>query len=98
MTNVLTQVKVPTEALQDVVLRAAKGSTNIDVIPLTLIMQIVCKDNVLYATTTNNVNFLTTKMDLNQKYAGSTTPVTVPDFNLVLLLGKLTPLGAFVQL
>ena len=48
MTNVLTQVKVPTEALQDVVLRAAKGSTNIDVIPLTLIMQIVCKDNVLY--------------------------------------------------
>ena len=94
MTNVLTQVKVPTEALQDVVLRAAKGSTNIDVIPLTLIMQIVCKDNVLYAITTNNVNFLTTKMDLNQKYAGSTTPVTVPDFNLVVYTKKFADLIA----
>lgn len=60
MTAVLTKLKVPTVDLQDLVLRASKGSSNVDVIPLTCLMEIKVKDGQLSVKTTDNSTYLTT--------------------------------------
>ena len=75
MDTVLTKVEIPVVYLQDVVARASKGSTFIDVIPLSGYMEIKIKDGVLSARTTNNSYYLTTicKTKLNQ-----------PDFEAVV--------------
>ena len=75
MEAVLTKVTVPVTVLQDVTARAVKGSTFIDVIPLSGYMQIKIKDGKLSAKTTNNSYYLTTfsKDTINQ-----------PDFETVV--------------
>ncbi len=60
MTAVLTKVSLPTIILKDLVARAVKGSTMVDLIPLTCFMHIKVKDNTLYVSTTDNINFLNT--------------------------------------
>lgn len=59
MESVLTQVTVPTRILQDLVTRAAKGSTMQNLIPLSCLMQVKIQDQKLYVRTTDNVNYLT---------------------------------------
>ena len=73
--TVLSKVTIGTAVLQDVVARAAKGSTNQDIIPLSCLMQVQVKDNKLSVTTTDNINYLT-----------ATTPVAVnqPDIEFVV--------------
>ena len=87
MDAVLTKVEIPVVALQDVVSRASKGSTFIDVIPLSTMMEVKIKDNVLSAKTTNNSYYLTAIYDKQ---------VVQPDFEIVVdtkaftaLVGKL---------
>lgn len=58
METVLTKVKVPTSVLQDLVNRAAKGSTNQDIIPLSCLMQVKIQDKKLVVRTTDNTNFV----------------------------------------
>lgn len=60
MTATLTKVTVPTVVLRDLVSRAVKGSTNVDLIPWSSVMQIKAEGGKLYAKTTDNVNYLTT--------------------------------------
>ena len=59
MEATLTKTTISTAILQDLVSRAAKGSTNVDIIPLSCLMQLKVKDGVLTVRTTNNVNFVT---------------------------------------
>ena len=75
MDAVLTKVEIPVVYLQGIVARAAKGSTFIDVIPLSTMMEIKIKDGVLTARTTNNSYYLTAicKNKLSQ-----------PDFEMVV--------------
>ena len=61
MEATLTKTVLNAATLQDLVAKAAKGSTNVDIIPLSCLMQIKVKDNVLTIKTTNNVNFVTMK-------------------------------------
>lgn len=75
MESVLTRVTVPVTVLQDVVARAVKGSTFIDVIPLSGYMQIKIKDGKLSAKTTNNSYYLTTF---------SKDTISQPDFETVV--------------
>lgn len=65
MEATLTKTVLSAAVLQDLVARAAKGSTNVDIIPLSCLMQIKVKDNVLTVKTTNNVNFVTMKAQVN---------------------------------
>lgn len=83
MTTVLTKVQIPTSDLKNLIQRAEKGSTFIEVIPLSCLMQLKCVNNVLSVTTTNNVYYLSSKVDFTEKY-GATNPITVPDFELVV--------------
>lgn len=64
METTLTKVTVPTVVLRDLVSRAAKCSTNVDMIPLSSLMQIVVKDGKMYVRTTDNINFVTTFSDV----------------------------------
>ena len=73
MNTVLTKVTVATPVLQDLVARAVKGSTMVDVIPLSCLMQVKIKDNKLFVRTTDNINYLTTFAN-----------VTAPDFEIVV--------------
>lgn len=73
MEATLTKITVGTILLQDLVSRAVKGSTMVSVIPLSCLMQVKVKDNVLSVRTTDNTNYLTTKAELNQ-----------PDFEMVV--------------
>lgn len=73
MEATLTKVTLPTAVLQDLVARAAKGSTNVDIIPLSCLMQLKIENNVLSVKTTNNVNFVTVKAN-----------VEAPDFEIVV--------------
>lgn len=75
MDTVLTKVEIPVVYLQDVVSRASKGSTFIDVIPLSTMMEIKIKDGVLSARTTNNSYYLT---------AISKHKISQPDFEMVV--------------
>ena len=73
-TAVLTSVKVSTATLQDLVSRAVKGSTMVDVIPLSCLMQVKIENKTLIVKTTDNINFLTL-----------TAPdVDAPDFEMVV--------------
>ena len=54
MDAILTKSKVPTSILKELVKRAIKGSTMIDVIPLTCLMGISVKENKLTIRTTDN--------------------------------------------
>lgn len=65
MEAIVTKVTLPVNTLQDIVLRAVKGSTNIEVIPITTLMQIQVKDGILYASTSDNINKLIIKDDVN---------------------------------
>lgn len=83
MTAVLTKVQIPTTDLKDLIQRAEKGSTFVEVIPLSCLMQLKCVNNTLSVTTTNNVYYISSKLNLTEKY-GSTNPITIPDFELVV--------------
>lgn len=72
---VLTRVSVPTTLLQDLVNRAAKGSTMQDIIPLSCLMQVKIKDKKLSVRTTDNTNFVT---------AASQNTVEADDFEIVV--------------
>ena len=72
---VLTKVSVPTTLLQDLVNRAAKGSTMQDIIPLSCLMQVKIKDKKLSVRTTDNTNFVT---------ATSQSTVEADDFEIVV--------------
>lgn len=84
MEAVLTKVTIPTVDFKDVVSRAVKGSTFIPAIPLSCLMELEVKDGVLYARTTNNVNFLTTKIDLLGKYGANNEDLSLQNFKIVL--------------
>jgi len=73
MEAVLTKAKVPTGVLQDVVARAAKGSTYIDAIPLSCLMSIQISNNTLIVKSTDNRNFVTI-----------TAPVETSDIDFVV--------------
>lgn len=60
MEATLTKVTVPTVVLRDLVARAVKGSTNVDLIPMSSLMNIKIQDGKMYVNTTDNVNYLTT--------------------------------------
>ena len=60
METTLTRVTVPTVVLRDLVARAAKGSTNVDLIPMSSFMNVKVQDGKMYVNTTDNVNYLTT--------------------------------------
>lgn len=81
-----TKITVPTAKLQDLVSRAIKASTGVDVIPLTTMLQLQVKDNTLTVTCTDNTNYAITTMDTQN-----------PDFHVVVnaqffanLLSKIT--------
>lgn len=61
----LTKVTLKTTTLQDLVSRAVKACTFIDVLPLTCLMHMIIKDKKLTITTTNNVDYLTTYADVD---------------------------------
>lgn len=65
MEAIVTKVTLPVNTLQDIVSRAVQGSTFISVIPMTSLMQIKIKDGVIYAKTTDNINQLIIKDDVN---------------------------------
>ena len=73
MTATAVKVTVPTVTLRDLVSRAAKGSTNVDLIPMSGLMQVKAEGGKLYVTTTDNINYLTTYAD-----------VTCDNFEMVL--------------
>lgn len=73
MEATLTKVTLPTAVLQDLVAKAAKGSTNVDIIPLSCLMQLKVENKVLSVKTTNNVNFVTV-----------TSNVEADDFEIVV--------------
>lgn len=73
MDAILTKSKVPTSILKELVKRAIKGSTMIDVIPLTCLMGISVKENKLTIRTTDNINFVTVFSE-----------VEAPDFEVVV--------------
>ena len=60
----LTKVTVPTVVLRDLVSRAVKGSTNVDLIPMSGLMKVKQQDGKLYVSTTDNTNYLTTFADV----------------------------------
>ena len=60
METTLTKVTVPTVVVRDLVARAVKGSTNVDLIPMSSLMNIKVQDGKMYVSTTDNVNYLTT--------------------------------------
>jgi len=64
MTAVLTKVTVPTVTLRDLVSRAAKGSTNVDLIPMSSLMQVKVSSGKMSVKTTDNVNYLTAFADV----------------------------------
>lgn len=64
MESVLTKVTLQTAILKDLVAKAVKGSTMNPVIPLSCFMQVKVRDGVLYIRTTDNINFVTTKKEV----------------------------------
>lgn len=64
METTLTRVTVPTVVLNDLVTRAVKGSTNVDLIPFSSLMNVKVQDGKLSVTTTDNVNYLTAYADV----------------------------------
>ena len=64
MTATAVKVTVPTVTLRDLVSRAAKGSTNVDLIPMSSLMQVKAQDGKLFVKTTDNINYLTTYADV----------------------------------
>lgn len=54
METVLTKVTLPLSVLQEMVSKAVKGSTMVDVIPLSCLMQIKVQDNTLTVRATDN--------------------------------------------
>ena len=77
--NIEGKSVVPTAVLQDLVLRASKGSTNIDNIPMSSLMHVWTEGGKLYAATTDNTNYLTTFAEVQ------TTP-----FNIIVKTKEFT--------
>lgn len=80
------KVTVPTVVLQNLVSRAVKASTCVDLLPLTSLMQVRIKDNKLSVRTTDNINYVTMEAAVN-----------APDFEVIVdskkfsqLISKLT--------
>lgn len=67
------EIQVPTTVLQDMVQRAVKASTFVDLLPLTGLINIQVKDKMLYVRTTDNINYVTMFAQLDQ-----------PEFNVVV--------------
>ena len=64
METTAVRVTVPTVILRDLVARASKGSTNVDLIPMSSLMEVKAKDGKMCVRTTDNVNYLTTFADV----------------------------------
>lgn len=64
MTETLTRVTVPTVVLKDLVSRAAKGSSNEELIPMSCLMQVKAENGKLFVNTTDNVNYVSTFADV----------------------------------
>ena len=65
MEATLSKVTLSTVVLKDLVTRSFKGSTMIDLIPLSCLMEIKVKDKKLTVRTTDNSNFITTWADVD---------------------------------
>ena len=73
MESVLTKITVPTTVLQDLVSRASKCSTMVDLIPLSCLMELKVENNKLTVHTTDNNNHVIVSAD-----------ITAPDFQAVV--------------
>ena len=80
-------LKVKTKTLQDMTQRAMKGASNNKILPLTSMLAIELKDNVLTLTTTDFSNYLEIKQD---KVEGQDFYVVVQADIFSKLIGKLT--------
>lgn len=81
------QLKVRTETLKDMVSRAIKGASNNKLIPITSLMAIQLKDNILTITTTDATNYLYVK---EEKIEGDDFYVVVPVDVFSKLIARLT--------
>lgn len=71
----MSKIKIPTVKFQDMVARATKGASENKLLPITSMMCIQVKDNVLSLTTTDTANTLTVRAD---KIQGDDMYVVVP--------------------
>ena len=81
MEAVLTKVTLPLKVVQDLVLRVSKGSTMIDVIPVSCLIQLKVRDNILSVRTTDN-----------STHVIGIANVDCPDFELCVNTTKFTSL------
>lgn len=72
--SVLTKVSLKTVVLKDLVSRAFKCCSLIDVLPMTMLMNLTVKNNTLYVKTTDNVNHFTAFANVQN----------VPDFEMTV--------------
>ena len=59
----MSKMVIPTGKFQDMVARASKGASENKLLPITSMMAIELKDNVLTLTTTDTANYLKVKAD-----------------------------------
>ena len=81
------ELKIKTEKLKEMVSRAVKGAGNNKLIPITSLMAIELKDNVLTLTTTDATNYLYIK---EEKVEGDDFYVVVPVEVFSRLIARLT--------
>ena len=86
MEATLTKTVLNAPILRDLVAQAAKGSTNVDIIPLSCLMEVKVSNNVLTVRTTNNVNFVTMKAQVS----ASDIDIVVQTKLFAQIIGKLT--------
>lgn len=81
----MSKITIPTVKFQDMVARAAKGASENKLLPLTSMMRIEVKDNVLTLTTTDSANTLTIRAD---KIMGDDMYAVVPVAQFSKLIAK----------
>lgn len=81
MEAVLTKVTLPLKVVQDLVVKVSKGSTMIDVIPVSCLIQLKVRDNILSVRTTDN-----------STHVLGMANVDCPDFELCVNTTKFTAL------
>lgn len=80
------KLTISTEALKEMVSRAAKGVGNNKLLPISSLMSIKTQNNKLVITTTNGYNFLYIKRD----YEGEEFSITIEADKFIKLIGKQT--------
>ena len=85
--SVLSKVKLETRKLQDLVNRAVKGSTMVDIIPLSCLMELTVKDKKLTIRTTDNINYISVSTDVEDSGQFS---MVVQSKLFTQIVGKLT--------